>query len=195
MDDASQRVVRAVTGPRTYRPGDSADFDRLYRDSYQRVLRTLVGMLGDPHAAEDCAQEAFVQAYRAWGRWRPDAPAEAWVHRIAVRVAISHLRQAKRRSLPQLLLTMGRQVDTMPLAESVAGSDALLRALAQLSPEQSGAIILRHHHGYSNRELAVALGIAESTVATRLAAARRRLAELLDRPDAQGRVRRSRRDR
>jgi hypothetical protein len=41
-------------------------------------------ILGDPAEAEDCAQDSFVKAFQAWKRWRPDAPAEAWIHRIAV---------------------------------------------------------------------------------------------------------------
>jgi hypothetical protein len=56
----------------SYRPGNLEDFDRLYRESYPRVLRTLIGMLGDRAAAEDCTQEAFVKACRAWATWRAD---------------------------------------------------------------------------------------------------------------------------
>jgi RNA polymerase sigma-70 factor, ECF subfamily len=79
----------------TYRPGVREDFDRLFRDSYHRILLTMTGMLRDPGAAEECAQEAFVRAYRAWDRWKPDVPAEAWVHRIALNVAISHRRRER----------------------------------------------------------------------------------------------------
>src|SRR5579872_5579394 len=74
--------------PRPFRPGSSEDFERLYRESHSKVLATLVGILGDRAAAEDCAQETFTRALRAWPRWRPDAPPEAWVHRIAVNVAV-----------------------------------------------------------------------------------------------------------
>src|SRR5881409_1569606 len=76
----------------TYQPGSKDDFDRLYQTACPRVFRTLSAILADPEAAEDCTQDAFVQAFRAWPRWRPDAPAEAWVHRIAVNRAISHRR-------------------------------------------------------------------------------------------------------
>jgi RNA polymerase sigma-70 factor (ECF subfamily) len=66
-----------------YRPGQKEDFDRLYRATYNRIFRTLVTIAGDAAAAEDCTQDAFLQAFKAWRNWKQDAPAEAWLHRIA----------------------------------------------------------------------------------------------------------------
>ena len=60
-----------------YRPGSRDDFDRLYQTAYPRVYRTLAAILADPAEAEDCAQDSFVQAFQAWARWQPTAPAEA----------------------------------------------------------------------------------------------------------------------
>ena len=90
-----------------YTPGSREDFDRLYRTAYPRVFRTLTAILSDPDAAEDCAQDAFVQAFQAWHRWRPDAPAEAWIHRIAVNRAISHRRSEKLRRVGEVLKRLG----------------------------------------------------------------------------------------
>jgi RNA polymerase sigma-70 factor, ECF subfamily len=157
----------------TYQPGSDEDFNRLYRDSHARILRTLVAMLGDVAAAEDCAQDAFVKAYHAWPRWKPDAPAEAWLHRIAIRVAISHRRREKLREAGSLILHLGRAQAGDP-AEEVTGQD-LLAALRRLPADQAAAVVLRHHHGYSNREIATALGVPESTVSARLGAAKRKL--------------------
>ena len=58
------------------------------------------------------------------------------------------------------------------------GSD-LFRALRKLPPDQAAAVVLRHHHGYTNREIAFALGSPESTIASRLAKAKERLREEL----------------
>jgi len=105
----SPPVIPHVSEPSDeYRPGSKEDFDRLYRTSYPRVYRTLAAILSDPEAAEDCTQDAFVQAFQAWKRWRPDAPAEAWVHRIAVNRAISYRRSAKLRSLGEIMRRLGR---------------------------------------------------------------------------------------
>jgi RNA polymerase sigma-70 factor (ECF subfamily) len=54
-------------------------------------------------------------------------------------------------------------------------SAELLGALRRLPAKQAAVIVLRHHHGYTNREIAGALGVAESTIASRLAAAKQRL--------------------
>ena len=56
-------------GEARYRPGSAQDFDRLYRASYPRLVRTLTALLRDGAAAEDCVQEAFVRAFKAWPRW------------------------------------------------------------------------------------------------------------------------------
>ena len=153
-----------------YRPGSREDFDRLYRDSHDRLVRTLNAILRDASAAEDCAQETFVRAYRAWPRWRPDAPAEAWLHRIALNVATSHRRYEGLREIGQLLRRLGR-----PAAEQMRHDSDLAVALRRLPPKQAAVIVLRHHHGYTNREIASALGVPESTIASRLAAAKERL--------------------
>jgi RNA polymerase sigma-70 factor (ECF subfamily) len=168
-----------MTDAPTYQPGSDEDFNRLYRASHARILRTLVAMLGDVEAAEDCAQDAFVKAYRAWPRWTPDAPAEAWLHRIAIRVAISHRRRERLREAGSLILHLGRGQTEDP-AEEVSAD--LLDALRRLPPDQAAAVVLRHHHGYSNREIATALGAPESTVAARLAAAKRKLRDELGQP-------------
>ena len=163
-----------------YHPGSLEDFDRLYRTSHDRVLRTIVGILRDMPAAEDCVQEAFVRALRAWPRWRPDAPAEAWLHRIAINVAISHRRRERLRAIGEIVLHLGRPA-TSPAADDSAWSSELLTALRRLPPHQAAVIVLRFSHGYSNREIAVAFGVPESTVASRLAAAKAGLRKELER--------------
>ncbi len=157
-----------------YEPGSSADFDRLYRNAYPRVYRTLVAILADPAEAEDCAQDAFVHAFKAWKRWRPDAPAEAWIHRIAVNSAISYRRRARLRSVGEVVRRLGRPSPGKDPADVAAQPD-LLGALRTLPPKLAAAIVLRHYHGYNNREIAASLGVSERTVGTRLRQAAERL--------------------
>lgn len=157
-----------------YVPGSATDFDRLYRDSHDRIVQTLIGVLGDAAAAEDCAQDAFLKAFQAWPRWKPDAPAEAWLHRIALNAAISHLRKSRLRGVGELLRRLGRP-GAGPDPGEVAALGDVTAALRRLPPRQAAVIVLRHHHGYSNREIAAALGVPEGTVGWRLAAAKGRL--------------------
>lgn len=165
-----------------YQPGSKEDFDRLYQASYQKLFRTVYAIVGEPAAAEDCVQEACLKAFRAWPAWKRDAPAEAWLHRIAVNAALSWRRREKVREVGDLVRRLGRISDRVPGPEAAAEPD-LLTALRELPPKLAAAIVLRHVHGYSNREIGFALGIPERTVASRLIAARARLRARLGEPD------------
>jgi RNA polymerase sigma-70 factor (ECF subfamily) len=168
--------VRTTAGrePSAYTPGSRDDFDRLYRDSYTKIYRTLLAVLADPAAAEDCTQDAFVSAFRAWDRWRPDAPAEAWLHRIAVNAAVSYQRRAKLRSIGVILTRLGRPAAGPDPAQMALDRD-LAASLRRLSPRLRAALVLRHYHGYNNREIASAIGVSERTVNKRLRIAAERM--------------------
>jgi len=157
-----------------YEPGSEADFERLYRNTYRRILGTLITLLGDRAAAEDCTQDTFERAYKSWKSWRPDAPVEAWLHRIAINVAVSDRRHERLNQVGEMLKRLGRPASPPDPAKFVESSD-LLSAMRKLPTKQAAALVLRHYHGYSNREIAAALGVPEQTVASRLGAARRQL--------------------
>lgn len=162
-----------------YRPGSREDFDRLYRTAYPRVYRTLTAILSDAAEAEDCAQDAFVQAFQAWKRWRPNAPAEAWVHRIAVNRAISYRRRARLRTAAEVVRRLGRPTPPPDPADASTKPD-VLTALRAIPPKLAAAIVLRHYYGYNNREIALALGVSERTVGSRLRQAGERLRAILE---------------
>jgi RNA polymerase sigma-70 factor, ECF subfamily len=157
-----------------YVPGSEADFERLYNASYSKILASLVVMLGDRAAAEDCAQDAFERAFKKWPTWQPIAPPEAWVHRIAVNVAVSYQRARSIREVDEVIRRIG-----LPVARDHDHHGDLATALAQLPAKQSAAIVLRHYHGYTNRTIAHALGIPEGTVASRIRGATARLRIML----------------
>lgn len=171
----SAPATDAVTN---YTPGSEPDFERLYQTSYGRILGTLTAMLGDRAAAEDCCQDAFERAYKKWASWQPIAPAEAWVHRIAINAAVSYRRKMKLREVGEVIRRMGRPEGPPDPQDQIERRD-LAEALAKLPPKQAAAIVLRHYHGYTNRAIAQALGIPERTVASRLAIAKQRLRGML----------------
>ncbi|TMC09164.1 MAG: RNA polymerase sigma factor [Chloroflexi bacterium] len=150
-----------------------AEFDRLYEATYPRILRTLAAMLGDHAAAEDCTQDAYLKAFRSWHTWRQDAPVETWLHRIAINAAISYRRKRVLREVGEMVRRLGRPEQRDPTDHALGGD--LLEELRRLPAKQAAAIVLRHLHGYSNREIAASLGVPESTVATRLMIAKRTL--------------------
>jgi RNA polymerase sigma-70 factor (ECF subfamily) len=165
-------------GRGSYRPGDRDDFERLYQASYPKLLRTVYAILGDGAAAEDCVQDAFVRAFQAWPRFRPDRPAEAWMYQIAINTAISHRRRAKLRQVGELVRRLGRPSPGPDPGESAGRSD-MVAALMELRPRVAAAFILRYLYGYTNREIAQLENVSERSVGARLAHARERLARRL----------------
>lgn len=182
MSSARETGAEATDTPREaitqYTPGSEEDFERLYQTSYGRILGTLTALLGDRAAAEDCCQDAFERAYKKWDTWQPIAPAEAWVHRIAINAAVSYRRKMKLREVGEVIRRMGRPEGPPDPQEEIERRDLAI-ALGKLPPKQAAAIVLRHYHGYTNRAIAQALGIPERTVASRLAIAKQRLRGML----------------
>lgn len=172
--------------PIDLRPGSKEDFDRLYEATYPRLFGTVAAMLRNHADAEDCVQETFLRAFQAWPRWKADAPVEAWLHRIALNVAVSHRRKERLRDIGEVLRRLGAPAPANP--EDAAERPELLRELRALPPKQVAALVLRHVHGYTNREIALAVGVPERTIASRLCTARSRLrARLRPREQKSGR--------
>jgi RNA polymerase sigma-70 factor, ECF subfamily len=178
QETAETETIVELRATPTYQPGNEADFERLYQTSYGKILGTVTAMLGDRAAAEDCVQDAFERAYKKWATWEPLAPAEAWVHRIAINAAVSYQRKMKIREVGEVIRRIGRPGNA-PDPQVLVENRDIANALAQLPPKQAAAIVLRHYHGYTNRAIAEALGIPERTVASRLAVAKARLREML----------------
>ena len=156
------------------RPGSDEDFAGLYQNLYPRLARSLSLMLGDWAEGEDCAQEAFAKAYRAWPEWKPDAPAEAWVWRIGVNTAHSRIRRRKLGEVGELLRRLGRPQARPDPADLASRSD-VAAALRRLRPKEASAVVLRYLHGYSNVEIAELLDVDVRTVTRLLTRATDRL--------------------
>jgi RNA polymerase sigma-70 factor (ECF subfamily) len=172
-------IAGSVNGTRgrsefSYQPGNRADFERLYTQSYDKILGNLTVVLGDRSAAEDCAQDAFERAFKKWPTWAPIAPPEAWVHRIARNGAVSYQRSRRIREVDEVIRRIG-----LPVVTNHQDDGDLASALAQIPARQAQAVVLRHYHGYTNRTIARALGIPEGTVASRVRGARARLRIML----------------
>src|SRR2546428_14087439 len=129
-----------------YRPGSKEDFHRLYQIAYQRVFRTLTAILADESAAEDCTQEAFLSAFKAWKSWKADAPAEAWIHRIAINTAISYRRKQRLREVGELIRRLGHPSVPDPTAHDLRAD--LLREMRRLPGKQPATPVLRRLQAY-----------------------------------------------
>ena len=87
--------------------------------------------------------------------------------------------------MAEILKRLGRPATSTDPAEAATRPD-LLTALRTLPPKLAAAIVLRHYHGYNNREIAAAIGVSERTIGTRLRQAGERLRVELDAPFSLG---------
>jgi RNA polymerase sigma-70 factor, ECF subfamily len=155
-------------------------FRELYESEHASVYRTVYAIVLDRGEAEDLAQETFVRAYRARYRYQPKAPPGAWLRRIAVNLAISHVR---RRNLARLLpVRIYSPPDSREYDEADARS-VVERALADLSPKLRAAVALHFYEGYTREEVAALLGIPPGTVASRIAKALSVMRQRMQRSD------------
>jgi RNA polymerase sigma-70 factor, ECF subfamily len=146
----------------------STQFHELYDREYNAVYRAIRAVVLDAAAAEDLTQETFVRAYRARHRYKPTAPPGAWLRRIGVNLAISHLRRQKlARFLPaRLYMTPDRRE-----YDQAEARDVVSKALSVLSPKLRAAVVLHYYEGMTRDEIAATLGIPAGTVASRIAKA------------------------
>jgi RNA polymerase sigma factor (sigma-70 family) len=167
------------------RRGDVMAYETLVRRYQDAAVRTawVIAPDGD---AEDAAQEAFVKAYAALGRFRPDAPFRPWLLRIVANEARNRRRSAGRRAGLVLRAAEDRRPgDAAPSPESAVldreTSAALLAAINALGEDDRDVISARFFLELSEAETADVLGIPRGTAKSRLSRAvgrlRLRLAE------------------
>jgi RNA polymerase sigma factor (sigma-70 family) len=131
-------------------------FQRFLDAHREAVWRFLVAAVG-PDAADDCFQETFMAALRAYPRTRVESP-RAWVLTIAHRKALDHHRARARRPVP-----VGAVPDR-PAPEEAPGvrlEGALWDRVRTLPPKQRGAVLLRVAGELTHAEVARALGTSE----------------------------------
>lgn len=147
------------------------EYSWFFRNEFPSVLRTVFLILRDRGRAEEIAQDAFMQLYVHWRKVSAYERPEAWVRRIAIRMAV---RQEKR----DRLRTHLERAAAEPPRDRVAGLD-LAEAMKDLSSTQSVVVILYYYEDRPTAEIAEILGMSQSTVRVHLSRARRHLADLL----------------
>ena len=163
--------------------GDARAFDALVAAHWEIAFRLAYVITGTAADAEDVAQDAFVKAWRAFGRFRDSEPLRPWLLRIVANEARNRRRAAGRRM--QLALRVeGGQVsgDAAPSPEDVAvAADERRRLLRELEelPESARVVLgCRYLLDLSEAETAAALGVRRGTVKSRTARALELLREI-----------------
>jgi RNA polymerase sigma-70 factor (sigma-E family) len=142
-----------------------------FRAEFPMVLRTVFLILGDRGKAEDVTQEAFIQLLSHWKKISRYERPDAWVRRVAIRLAV----KAQRRERMREVLERDTSGPQGPKAPDVD----LANALQQLPLKQRTCVLLFYYEDRPIAEIVDILGISEGAVKVHLHRARERLATLL----------------
>jgi RNA polymerase sigma factor (sigma-70 family) len=142
-----------------------------HRSTVYRFCTAAVG----PDAADDCFQETFLAALRAYPKLTDASRLDRWILRIASRKAIDHHRSAGRRAIPS---------DDVPERSAPPSGDAgfdgdVRAAVESLPPKQRLAVVHRHVLDRSYADVAEALGTSEEAARANVYQGVKRLRELM----------------
>jgi len=179
---------------RRIKAGDSIAFGVLVSKYQDRVFNTCWRISGHIEDARDLTQEAFLKVFEGVARFREESGFYTWLFRIAVNLALSHRRKAKRRrevglendgqmagtQAAQLLRAGdGRMVNPADsLGEAELMTEAV-RALHALEDDHRAVVVLRDVEGFDYHEIGTILAIPPGTVRSRLHRAREELRRLM----------------
>ena len=188
MSDPAQEpdpdVLRRAQG------GDEAAFGIIMRTHYERTFRLVCAILHNEADARDVCQEVWLTVWKQMSTFRADSRFSTWLHPIATRRALDHLRK-RRRWFDRFLPFETGDDNAVEVAEPATTDDArsqaedgetisrVRAALASLPPKHRAVLALRELEGLSYEQIAQATGIPAGTVMSRLHHARRLLAEKL----------------
>ena len=175
--DEAELVERA-------RHGDLDAWETIVRTYQGIAFRTAYVLCGSAPDAEEAAQDGFVKAYRALGRFRRGAPLRPWLLRIVANEARNRRRSAGRRErLAVRAAAEDRPGDAVPSPEAALlareSQQRLLAAVERLSQEHRDVIACRYFLGLDEAETAAALGVRRGTAKSRLSRALERLRDEL----------------
>jgi RNA polymerase sigma-70 factor (ECF subfamily) len=173
VDDIDLVADRALV--ERWQAGEHDAFDDLYRRYFDRLTSYCQRRVGDRHAAEEIAQEAFVKALQALPRFAGERRFYPWVTVIASRLCVDHHRRNARVQPSDTIDPGTVDGDHGVRLAFLADVDSLDRALQRLGPRHLEVLELREREGMSYQEIADHLSVPQSTVEALLFRARKAL--------------------
>ncbi len=171
QSDEASLIARA-------KASDTRAFEALYRMHVDKVYGLCLRMTGNVSEAEDCTQEAFIQAWNKIAKFRGDSAFSTWLHRIAVNAVLGRMRRSKRE---QDRIQAAAEVAPAPASAADTGELRDLSDAVDRLPEGARHVfVLSAVYGYSHDEASRMLGIAVGTSKAQLHRARRLLAQQLE---------------
>jgi RNA polymerase sigma factor (sigma-70 family) len=129
-------------------------FQRFLEEQREPVFRFLVASVGRD-GADDCFQETFLSAMKAYPKLRVGSNHRAWVMTIAHRKAMDHHRARARGAFPV------EEVPEVAVEDPPPADDETWARVRELPPKQRAAVLLRYAGDLTHAEVAVALGCSE----------------------------------
>jgi RNA polymerase sigma-70 factor (ECF subfamily) len=142
------------------------DWERLYAEHAEGLLRYLMKLTGDRELASELMQETFVRGLRSINDDRI-ASMRAWLYRVATNLARDHHRRAR---LLRFVPFSGREIADSSASD--ADTEAMHQALRAIPFAQSSALLLHYEGGFTRAEIARLSGVTEEAVKSRLARGR-----------------------
>ncbi len=174
---ASAGTDEDLTLIRRCQNGDVNAFSQLVTRHEKKVYALVARVLGataTPDDVADTAQDVFVQAWRALGKFRGDARFSTWLYRIATNMAIKEWHRRKRRGLFVYDDAPIAETDADPspgpaaLAHRRADNAALRRAIDALPEKQRTVVLLHYFEDLACEEIASVVGVSVGTIWSRL---------------------------
>ena len=166
--------------------GDLFSFDHLVKKYQKKIYFLAYRMMKNHDAADDIAQETFINAYSSIKSFKLGYSFYTWLYRICMNLSINHLRRQK-----FVIPESHFEEETSPLEKETTTEDPLSllvqkererkieQAIDSLSPKYKAVFILKVYEDLSYEEIAQTLKISLGTVMSRLFRARERLQKLL----------------
>jgi RNA polymerase sigma-70 factor, ECF subfamily len=159
--------------------GDQRAFEALTRTNHPRLYRVALGILRDPHLAEDATQQAHIDIWRHLRRLRDASKFEGWSYRLLVNACYD---EAKRRPkwVPDSEMQPAHEPRAGDAFDAVIDRDVLGRAFEHLSVDHRAVIVLRYLLDLPPEQVAEALDVPVGTVGSRLSRAMASLRAVLE---------------
>ena len=156
---------------------DSGAFESLYRAHVDKIYGLCLRMTGNVAEAEDCTQDAFIQAWNKLDKFRGESAFGTWMHRVAVNTVLGRMRKSKREH--DRIQSVSDVVDAPDSIGDSSSIQELEEAMNKLPRGARHVFVLHAVYGYSHDETGGMLGIAAGTSKAQLHRAKRLLVQQL----------------
>ncbi len=163
------------------------DFDRVYTEFYPVIYRVAVKVVGEPHAAEELCQEAFLRYFERMDKLPRNREALYWLIRVVKNLAYNHekrqgrKRKAYERFQQESSYSEENRGETGVMADQTV--EMVRRALLELPSKLRIPLVLKEYAGFNYDEIAKTMKISVGNVKVRIHRGRQKMAQMLDKGD------------